>query len=199
MDTRELWIEKGYEHFGLYGPDGLTIQLIADDCAIARTSFNYYFLNKEEFCNELIEKHYDLVNQFCEAGKLQCENYIPDLYALVCLFPSGVKFMKQLFNHRHIVKFNEVYVKCNEMSDHKFALRLFIDYFKLPLSVKEAGVLHKSFTDTWYSRLDINDLTPEKLIHSTEEIMQSIWKLMSNSSSANSTLNLHDLTQPSKR
>ena len=199
MDTRELWIEKGYEHFGLYGPDGLSIKLIAQEHNIARTSFNYYFLNKEEFCDELIEKHYDLVHQFCDAGELHCKKYLPDLHKLILAFPIGLKFQKQLFNHRDNTKFNKVYIKCNEMSDQQFVLRLFIDYYKLPLAVKEAALLHGSLTDAWYSRLDINDLNLEKLISSTEEIMQTILALMANSGSPNSFSKVsiptfHDLT-----
>ena len=199
MDTRELWIEKGYEHFALYGPDKLSIKLIAQEHDIARTSFNYYFLNKEEFCDELIEKHYDLVNQYCDAGELHCKKYVPDLHMLILTFPIGLKFMKQLFNHRHNVKFNEVYSRCNQICDNKFVLRLFIDYYKLPLSVNEAALLHGSLTDTWYSRLDIYDLTLEKLISSTEEIIQTILALMAKSKSQNSfsTVSIptfHDLT-----
>ena len=185
MDTRELWIEKGYEHFGLYGPDWLSIRLIAEELEIARTSFNYYFLNKDEFCDELIEKHYNLVIQYCDAGKLHCKKYVPDLHMLILTFPIGLKFMKQLFNHRHIVKYNEVFMKTNQMGDQQFALRLFIDYFKLPLAFKEAGLLHGLLTDAWYSRLDINDMTLEKLIGSTEEIMKTILAIMANSNSLN--------------
>jgi len=199
MDTRDLWIEKGYEHFGLYGPERLSIKLIAQEHDIARTSFNYYFSNKEEFCDELIEKHYDLIHQFCDGGKLHCKKYLPDLYMLILAFPIGLKFQKQLFNHRQNDKYNEVFVKCNEMVEEKFALRLFMDYYKLPLSVKEAALLHASLTDTWYSRLDINDLTLEKLTNAAEEIMQTILALMEKSSSLNSFSKVsiptfHDLT-----
>lgn len=197
MDTRDLWIEKGYEHFGLYGPDGLSIKLIAQEHNIARTSFNYYFLNKEEFCDDLIHKHYDLVNQYCEAGKLHCKKYLPDVLMLVLAFPIGLKFQKQLFNHRHNEKFNEVYIKCNEMGDHEFALRLYIDYYDLPLCVEDAAKLHGLLIDAWYSRLDIHDMVLEKLIWTAEEIMQSILALMKNSSSAysiNSIPALSDLT-----
>ncbi len=186
MDTRDLWIEKGYEHFGLYGPERLSIKLIAEEHDIARTSFNYYFSNKEEFCDELIDKHYDLIHQFCDAGKLHCKKYLPDLHILILAFPNGLKFMKQLFNHRHNDKYNDVFVKCNELVKRKFALRLFIDYYKLPLAVKEAAQLHASLTDTWYSRLDIDDLTLEKSTSAVEEIMQTILALMKKSRSLNS-------------
>ena len=199
MDTRDLWIEKGYEHFGLYGPERLSIKLIAQEHDIARTSFNYYFSNKEEFCDELIEKHYDLVHQFCDAGELQCKKYFPDLHALILTFPIGLKFMKQLFNHRYNDKFNDVFVKCNEVVERKFALGLFMDYYKLPLTVQEAAQLHASLTDTWYSRLDIDDLKLEKLSSAADEIMQTILALMKKSRSLNpfskvSIPTFHDLT-----
>lgn len=199
MDTRDLWIEKGYEHFGLYGPEKLSIKLIAQEHDIARTSFNYYFSNKEEFCDELIEKHYDLVHQFCDAGKLHCKKYLPDLHALILAFPDGLKFMKQLFNYRHNDKYNDVFVKCNEMVERKFALGLFMDYYKLPLAVQEAAQLHASLTDTWYSRLDIDDLKLEKSTSAVEEIMQTILALMKKSRSLNpfskvSIPTFHDLT-----
>ena len=199
MDTRDIWIEKGYEHFGLYGPERLSIKLIAQEHDIARTSFNYYFSNKEEFCDELIEKHYDLVHQFCDTGKLHCKKYLPDLHALILAFPDGLKFMKQLFNHRHNDKYNDAFVKCNEVVERKFALRLFMDYYKLPLAVQEAAQLHASLTDTWYSRLDIDDLKLEKSTSAVEEIMQTILALMKKSRSLNpfskvSIPTFHDLT-----
>ena len=52
MKTRQLWIEKGYEHFGLYGPEMLSIKKIAKELSIARTSFNYYFKGKDEFIDD---------------------------------------------------------------------------------------------------------------------------------------------------
>jgi AcrR family transcriptional regulator len=36
------------------GPDKLCIKLIAEECGIARTSFNYYFSKKKDFCDELL-------------------------------------------------------------------------------------------------------------------------------------------------
>lgn len=172
-----MWIEKGYEHFGLYGPDKLSIKLISEESSLARTSFNYYFENKEEFCNELLEKHYDMVEQYIEIALLYCKEYL-DQHKLLLRFPSGIKFHIQLFNNRHQDVYNEVYVKCNEMSAHKFSLRLFIDFYKLPLSLEEAAPIHESLLDTWYSRLNVNDLTLEKLVSSTEEIMEGLLVLV---------------------
>lgn len=79
-----------------------------------------------------------------------------------------------------MVKYNEVYTECNEKSGREFILRLFIDYYKLPLSIDEAAQLHESFTDTWYSRLDVDQMTLKRLVRSSEEIMKGLLVLMTN-------------------
>jgi len=180
MGTYNIWVEKGYEHFGLYGPDHLSIKQISEELGISRTTFNYYFKNKLDFIEELINHHYDLHRQFCEAGKLNCKKYVPDVHQLLLLFPAGLKFHKQLFNHKHIALYNEVYKKCNENAAQAFVIRLYIDYYKLPLKFEDAAQLHESLVETWYSRLNIDELTIEKLVASTEEIMSSLLLLIEN-------------------
>lgn len=182
MKTRQLWIEKGYEHFGLYGPDMLSIKKIASELSIARTSFNYHFKRKDEFIDDLLSYHFDVHGQFIEAGKLHCKKYIPDLHKLLLAFPVGLTFHKQLFNHSHIPKYQEVFKKCNEISDKEFVVRLFIDCYNLPLNNMDASQLHKSLVESWYSRLDINDLTLEKLVDSTQDIMRALLVLLDKSS-----------------
>ena len=180
MKTRQAWIEKGYEHFGLYGPGMLSIKKIAKDLSIARTSFNYHFKSKDEFIDDLLSHHRELHSQFIEAGKMHCKKYVPDLHQLLLAFPVGLKFHKQLFNHSQISKYQEVYEKVREISAKEFIIRLFIDYYKLPLNFEDASQLHESLENTWYSRLDINDLSLEKLVDSTEEIMRTLQVLMDN-------------------
>ncbi len=180
MKTRQLWIEKGYEHFGLYGPEMLSIKKIAKELSIARTSFNYHFKSKDEFIDDLLSHHHELHSQFIEAGKMHCKKYIPDLHQLLLAFPDGLRFHKQLFNHSHISKYQEVFNKVREITAKEFLIRLFIDYYKLPLNYEDAAQLHESLEYTWYSRLDINDLSLEKLVDSTEEIMKALLVLMDN-------------------
>ena len=130
MKTRQLWIEKGYEHFGLYGPEVLNIKKIAKDLSIARTSFNYHFKSKDEFIDDLLSHHRELHSQFIEAGKMHCKKYVPDLHQLLLAFPVGLRFHKQLFNHSHISKYQEVFNKVREITAKEFLIRLFIDYYK---------------------------------------------------------------------
>lgn len=180
MKTREVWIEKGYEHFGLFGPEILSVKKIAKELSIARTSFNYHFKSKDEFIDDLLSHHRELHSQFVEAGKMHCKKYVPDLHQLLLAFPVGLRFHKQLFNHSHISKYQQVFKRCNEISAKEFIIRLFIDYYELPLDYEDASQLHESLENTWYSRLDINNLTLEKLVDSTEGIMKALLVLMDN-------------------
>ena len=178
MNTVDKWIEKGYEHFGLYGPENLNVKQMAYEVSISRTSFNYSFKNKDEFINELLIHHLDLNAKYCEAAKVNCKNYLPDIHKMVLLFPTGFQFHKQLFNYRTISKFNETFITCNEISAREFVVQLFIDHYKLPLAFEDAFQLHESLLATWYSKIDFNDLNLDNLVNTTEEIMTPLLKLV---------------------
>lgn len=180
MDTYDLWIEKGYEHFANYGPKDLSIKLIAEECSMTRTTFHYHFLNKEEFIEELLDIHLELLNQYCALGKLNCNKFLPDIHELGMSFPNGIKFQKQLFNFRHIKKFDVIYQRCNRIAAESFIVQHFIAFYDLPLSFKPASVLYHALVDTWYSRLDITNMALENLVQLTEESMDPILNIISN-------------------
>jgi AcrR family transcriptional regulator len=178
IKTLDLWIEKGYEHFGLNGPEKLSIKRIAEENGVSRTTFNYYFKSQEEFIDELLKHHCDLHKVFCAYGKANCKNYLPDLHQLILQFPAGVMFHKQLFNHQASQKYREVFQNCNKISAQEFVVQLFINYYNLPLSFEDASSLHESLTETWYSRLDVECMQLRTLIGMTEEIMEPILHLI---------------------
>jgi len=83
-----------------------------------------------------------------------------------------------LFNYRTILKFNETFITCNEISAREFVVKLFIDHYKLPLAFEDAFQLHEALLATWYSRIDFNDLNLDNLVNTTEEIMTPLLKLV---------------------
>ena len=56
-ETSKHWIEAGYKHFALYGPQNISIEKIAEETGLARTSFYYYFGDLESFIDELLYEH----------------------------------------------------------------------------------------------------------------------------------------------
>ena len=76
--NRKLWIEKGYEHFALYVPDNLSILKISKEIGLPRTSFYYYFADREDMIEQLLIMHYKTTDLYTAAFKEQCKVLIPD-------------------------------------------------------------------------------------------------------------------------
>ena len=45
--TKQEWLDKGYEHFALYGPENLSINKISKEVGFSRASFYHHFGNIE--------------------------------------------------------------------------------------------------------------------------------------------------------
>ena len=81
--TRQLWIEKGYEHFALFGPENLSINKISKEIGSSRASFYHHFGDIDVFIEELLDMHWQVNQQFFSAGASKCKKLFPDLYLLL--------------------------------------------------------------------------------------------------------------------
>lgn len=178
MNTKEIWLEKGYEVFALYGPKSLTINKVAKEINQTRTSFYYYFNDLSDFIEELIQMHLKLFEIYLESGKKECKQYSPDIFILLSEFSMGLKFHKQLFNNRNNPLYNFTYMQCNERSADTFAIDLFKKHYKLDTDKSTLKLIHESLLDAWFSRLDINHITVESMVKLSDEIMESILVLI---------------------
>lgn len=171
--TKQQWIEKGYDLFGEYGPDGLNIKLLAENAGLPRTNFYYHFADKEDLIEQLLYLHTQISENYCEVLKELMQVFIPDLYKISAQYPQGFKFQRQLFLNRNDHRFNLVYINCN-ITCNPIIIPKLIEYYKLnvPYSVIES--LWTTVTDTWYSRLDVNKFNVACLSGLTEEIMRTV-------------------------
>jgi len=178
MDTKEIWLDKGYELFALHGPKNLSINKVAKEIYQTRTSFYYYFNDLTDFIDELIQMHLKLFEIYLEKGKKDCKQYTPDLFILLSEFSMGLRFHKQLFNNRNNPLYNFTYMQCNERSADTFAIDLFKKYYKLDAHRSTLKLIHESLLDAWFSRIDINHITVETMVKLSDEIMESILALI---------------------
>lgn len=183
MDTKEVWLKKGYEHFASRGPKSLSINKIAKEIDQTRTSFYYYFNDINDFINELIEMHVNIHDIYIERGKKKCKKYRPDLHKLLSEFPLNLKFHKQLFNYRSNPLYDFIYMQCNNKGADAFVVDRFKEYYKLNADKSVIKLIHGSLQDAWFSRLDLNDITVESMVKLTDEIMESILLLLNKSKS----------------
>jgi hypothetical protein len=71
------------------------------------------------------------------------------------------------------VRFGYIYNSVNS-SSADIVLPVFRDYYKLTVSDPALKALWKTLTDSWYSRLNFEDFSPESLAELSDSIMQSI-------------------------
>ena len=175
-----IWLETAYKLFAEKGPDNLTIKELAKQCKLPRTNFYYYFENKNELIDEIIELHFTTTT---EIFNLELEKrfhvFIPDLYVILYDFKLGLQFSKQLFCNRGNPKFNQTYKKGVALSSDLIVPK-FKAYFNINLPDEDVKALWFTVIDTWYSRLNFNTYTVESLIDSCHEIMDTIKPLIEN-------------------
>lgn len=177
--SKQKWIEKGYEHFALYGPENLSINKLSKEIGSSRASFYHHFGDIEIFIEELLDIHWQIHQQFCSIGARECKKLFPDLYLLLAQYPITLQFSKQLFLNRINPAFNYLFMKTYNASAGAFILKLFSEQFGLHLNDEDTYNLWLTVGESWYSRLDINNLSAEKMQKLAEEIMNSVLKFIS--------------------
>lgn len=172
------WLETAYQIFAKKGPDSLTIKGLSETCELPRTNFYYYFDNKEDLIDKLIRLHFETTTQlFNEALRKRLHSYIPDLYIILYDFKLGLQFSYQLFKNRDILKYNKAYKKGVALSN-ELILPKFKSFFKLDLPDETILALWATVVDTWYSRVNIDELSVDNMISLCYEIMDSILPLV---------------------
>jgi AcrR family transcriptional regulator len=173
-NNRQLWLEKGYEHFALYGPKKLSINKLSKDIGLSRASFYHHFGSLDFFVEDLLARHWDIIEIFNSEGKEKCNQLFPDLYDLIGDYPIPLKFTLQLFYNRSNPRFNFLLIKAYEAMAERFALNLFANHLGLIQSEKKVYHLWLTLGEAWYSRLDPDDLSPKALQKHSEEILKTL-------------------------
>jgi AcrR family transcriptional regulator len=179
--TRDLWIEKGYEHFALCGPDYLSINKLSKAMGLSRASFYHHFGDIDVFTEELLELHWQIAHQFSILGKEKCTNLFPDLYDILEQNQLVLKFSLQLFHHRSHPAYNSLFLKTYRDCADNFGNELFRKYFDLTQPENEVYQLWLALGEAWYSRLSSEDMTSETLQKHSKEILSSLFILKNKS------------------
>ncbi len=177
--SKQKWIEKGYEHFALYGPANLSVNKISKEIGSPRASFYHYFGDIEVFIEALLDMHWQMGRKFSRMGAEECKKLFPDLYLLLGKYRTPLLFSRQLFLNRNIPAFNYLFVKTYEFSARSFILKLFAEQFNIHQYSEETYNLWLTVGESWYSRLNPDDLSAETMQKLAEEIMDSVFKFVS--------------------
>jgi AcrR family transcriptional regulator len=172
-NNEKRWLEGAYVHFAEVGPEQLNIKRIAEITGLPRTNFYYHFPDTDVLLTQLLNFHADNSKKFEAELQQKLKVFIPDLHRILYSYKTGVKFHWQLFKHRSDIRFGYMYNSGNS-SSADIILPVFRNYYELTVSDSALRALWKTLTDSWYSRLDFDNFSPESMAELAEEIMQSI-------------------------
>lgn len=172
--VKEQWLEKGYAHFATAGPKNLSINQIGKEIGASRSSFYHHFGDISLFVDELLARHWEVFLEFERQAKKNCKSLIPDLYEELAKYPVSLRFHVQLFRHRSTPSFNYLFLKTFESSANSFALKLFADTLEVKVPKREVYNLWLTLCEAWYSRLDPEDLSAERMLEHGREVLKAI-------------------------
>lgn len=177
-EASEHWIETGYKHFALYGPQNISVEKIADETSLARTSFYYYFVDLNTFTDELLNKHLYFAENLKNDILNSCQNYIPDYIRLIEKYKIQVLFNKRLAdnsnNPKYLLTFNHV----NNIVDNA-ALDLWAESFGIKGDRNFLLAVYSLLRDSYYTRLSIDTLNYNSIIKDINELRETIGGIIS--------------------
>ena len=177
-ELKQKWIEKGYEHFALFGPNNLSVNKLSKEVGFARASFYHHFGDIDIFIEELLDLHWEICQQYISIGKEECKVLYPDLYILLSQNIVPLKFNIQLFINRNVPAYNYLFIKSYNEAAKIFILKLFSTQFDFK-NDEDLFDLWITVGESWYSRLDMNDLSAERIEQLSKDVMNSVLKFMS--------------------
>jgi AcrR family transcriptional regulator len=169
MDGKDKWLETGYRHFAEFGPDQLSIKRIASEMDVSRSTFYNHFADKENLIEALLEKHMMLTESFKDGVRERCKVYSPDLFVLLAQYPESIKFHRQLFLNRHNPVCNMVFTSIQEKIN-QVTVPLFKAFYEFNVHYHTAEDLYNSLVDSWYAKMDTDDLTAGSMQLLSDEI-----------------------------
>ena len=172
--SRNKWIEASYVLFAENGPENFSIKRLAELAGLPRTNFYYHFKDNDEVIDEAIKLHIIVAKEYLMVLKDELKNFLPDLHIISVKYPIGLKFVKQLFLNRETKKYNDLYNKLNKMPMPIIVPKM-LSYYNLEIEYKIAEELWITVLDTWYSRLDVNNINLEVLCELSDSILKSVF------------------------
>ncbi len=156
------YLNKAYKEFADKGTEGIT-PFIGKNNSI------------ENLKHELLALHIDKIDFFTSLIKKQTYNY-NELFDLLAEYPDELKFCKQLFIHRENPEMNLVFLYgINAVKP--ILLSLLKSHFKLSENVEYFSSVWMTMVESWYSGLDVNNLTAKHMKDISEKTAEIIIKL----------------------
>ena len=180
-ESYTVWLENAYILFSEQGPVNISIKGLAAQCGLPRTNFYYYFDNKEDLIEKVIELHFKTTTElFNTELENKLHSLIPDLYVIAYEYKPGFQFAKQLFLNRENPIYNKAYKKCIALSSDLIVPKFKV-FNKIDLPHERIKAIWFMVTDVWFSRVKFDEFSVDYLCALYYEIMDTLAPLIDKS------------------
>ena len=148
------YLNKAYKEFAEKGMKGITIINRKND-------------SLENLIHKLLALHVDKLDAITSLIEKQNSTYI-QLFELLSAYPDEIKFNKQLFIHRENPAMNLVFLYGTNSVKPIIRSQL-KSHFKLSENIEHFNSVWMTMVESWYSALDVNNLTAKHMQNISEE------------------------------
>jgi AcrR family transcriptional regulator len=161
QNSKEKWIEAGYELFAREGLKEVRIERLARDLDLNKSSFYHFFGDIDHFFENIIEHHKDCAERYImEIGN--CRKFDPDYLQVMVKYRQNFRMHWQLLKNRNKPGFFLTYESINKKVDNKVEPLwvAFMDMQNMPaLAMKYFQFVRGRF----YASIDIEKMDYESL------------------------------------
>jgi len=148
------YLDRAYKEFAGKGPNGITQFVDKNDAA-------------ENLIHKLLALHVDKVD-FITSLIIKQTNTDNELFDLLAEYPVELKFCKQLFIQRENPAMNLVFLY-GINSVRPIVRSQLKSHFKLSENTEHFNSVWMTMVESWYSALDVNNLTVKHMKNISEE------------------------------
>ena len=162
QNTEMDYLDKAYKEFAENGMKGIT-QFVDKNDSLENLEYELLSLhvNRIDFLSSLIKKQNLTFDEFFE---------------LLVEYHDQIKFNKQLFTHRVNPEMNLCFLYGISVLK-PITIPLFKSHFTLSEDVEYYDSVWMTMVESWYSALDVNNLTVKHIKDVSEETAEIIFKL----------------------
>lgn len=155
-NSRDIWIQVGYEAFAADGPGGLKIEAMARRAGISKSSFYHHFADLDIFTDCLLTEH--LRHNHLMAQKEQQATCIaPDLVQILADHRTDLLFHKQLRVHRNHPPFLQTLQQADLITGSAFAL-VWVRELNLRMSDRQLSAFFELALENFYLQIHADNL-----------------------------------------
>lgn len=154
-NNHEIWIDKGYEIFALYGQAGLKIEPLATLVGKSKSSFYHHFVDLDIFMDYLLKHHIERSYTIAQKEQ-QAKTIEPELINVLVEHKTDLLFNRQLRIHQNIKLFADTLTQSNRIVGDAF-VNVWMKDLGLQLSQKQIEGIFSLALENFF--LQINNET----------------------------------------